>query len=131
MNSSKSLIDFMIDIACLVFSTNGKQDSPYDVNYTNHYVTLHKFEEDCGKIAKSNIPINKITQDRKNKSIVVDINSELDNDRANKIIDYCNSNDISISVGKSGSQRTKINNISISKNTKGVLEERKWKKEMK
>ena len=131
MNSSKSLIDFMIDIACLVFSKNGKQDSPYDVNYTNHYVTLHKFEEDCGKIAKSNIPINKITQDRKNKSIVVDINSELDNDRANKIIDYCNSNDISISVGKSGSQRTKINNISISKNTKGVLEERKWKKEMK
>jgi hypothetical protein len=123
VSSKKSLIDFMIDIANIVFSANGKQDDPYDINFTNNYVELHNFEENCGK---KYLPINKITQDKKNKSITVDINETVDKTSMEKIVNYCGTNNIDIAINKD-----KISNITISKNTKGVLEERKWKKPAK
>lgn len=126
MSFSKTLIDFMVDIATEVFSPNGKPDDPYDVNYTNHYVKLHNFEENCGSTMKKYLPINKITQDRKNKSITVDFNTDVDDKSMEKVREYCSSNNIELSTSKNT-----INNITISKNTKGVLEEREWKKQTK
>jgi hypothetical protein len=123
---SKTLIDFMVDIVNNVFTTNGKQDSPYDINYTNHYVELHNFEENCAKTTKKYLPINKIVQDKKNKSITVDINQSVDQKSRDRILDYCNENNIDITLNNDV-----ISNITISKNTKGVLEERKWKKTTK
>lgn len=125
MKFTKTLIDFMIDIANEVVSTNGKPDDPYDVNYTNHYVELHNFEENCGSTMKRYLPINKIIQDRKNKSIQVDINTDVDNKSMESLKAYCSANNIEVNASNN-----RINNIIISKNTKGVLEEREWKRKV-
>lgn len=126
MNFTKTLIDFMVDIATDVFSTNGKPDDPYDVNYTNHYVELHHFEENCGNTMKRYLPINKIIQDRKNKSITAKIDTDVDDKSMERVKSYCSENNIELSTSKN-----KINSITISKNTKGVLEEREWKKQIR
>ena len=69
--SGLSLIDFIIGIADVIVNQNGKPESPYDVNFTNHYVTLHNFEENCGNMTKD-FKINQIVQDKKTKTIDVE-----------------------------------------------------------
>jgi hypothetical protein len=126
MSTKTSLIDFLIDVAKNIFAPNGNQESPYDVNFTNHYVTLHDFEEHCNTDFDTHIPIERIIQDKKTKSINVEINSNIGKEKAELVKEYCDSNNIDYDINKG-----KIKNIIITKNTKGVLEERKWKKELK
>ena len=120
------LIDFMVDIASNIFSPNGKQEDPYDVNFTNHYVALHDFEEEYRNDINETMPINQIIQDKKTKTINVKINSNVNKEKAEQLKQYCNEHNIDYDISKG-----KIRNITITKNTKGVLEERKWKKEIK
>jgi hypothetical protein len=124
--SSLSLIDFLIDIASNIIAPNGKSESPYDVNFTNHYVALHDFEETYRNNIDEAMPINHIVQDKKTKTINVEINSNVNREKAEQIKQYCDDHNIEYNINKG-----KINNIIITKNTKGVLEERKWKKEIK
>lgn len=126
MATTDSLIDFLISIAKEVFSPTGKKESPYDVNYTNHYIELKKFEESCRTGSKKELPINKIVQDNRSKSINVSINTPVDKDQAAKVKEYCETNNIDCNI-----KQGKLVDITITKNTKGVLEERKWKKDVK
>ena len=124
--NSLSLIDFLVDIASNIISPNGKQEDPYDVNFTNHYVALHDFEENYRNNIIENMPINKIIQDKKTKTINVKIDSGVNKEKAEQIKQYCDEHNIDYDIS-----RGKIRDITITKNTKGVLEERKWKKEIK
>lgn len=120
--SGLSLIDFIIGIADVIVNQNGKPESPYDVNFTNHYVSLHNFEENCGNMTKD-FKINQIVQDKKTKTIDVELNSSVKHENLETIKNYCDSNNIDYDITKG-----KLKSIKITKNTKGVLEEREWKK---
>ena len=120
--SGLSLIDFIIGIADIIVNQNGKPESPYDVNFTNHYVTLHNFEENCRNMTKD-FKINQIVQDKKTKTIDVELNSSVKHENLETIKNYCDSNNIDYDISKG-----KLKSIKITKNTKGVLEEREWKK---
>ena len=123
MSKSLSLIDFIADIAEAVVSPSGKKESLYDINFTNHYTSLHTFEETCKNTIKQKMPIEQIVQDKKSKSINVKINTEIAKNKAEKVKAYCTSNNIDCDIS-----RGKLKSITITKNSKGVLEERKWKK---
>ena len=120
--SGLSLIDFIIGIADVIVNQNGKPESPYDVNFTKHYVTLHNFEENCGYMTKD-FKINQIVQDKKTKTIDVELNSSVKHENLETIKNYCDLNNIDYDISKG-----KLKSIKITKNTKGVLEEREWKK---
>lgn len=122
MNTGISLIDFIVNIAEEIVAPNGKQESPYDANFTNHYVALHDFEESCMQNINESIPIEQVIQDKKTKTINVKINTSFSKEKADQVKSYCDSHNIDYDI-----QKGKINNIIITKNTKGVLEERKWK----
>ncbi len=120
--SGLSLIDFIVSIADAIINPNGKQESPYDVNFTNHYIALHNFEESCGKMT-NDFKIDQIVQDKKSKQIDVELNSSIKRDEMEHIKEYCDTNNIDYNISKG-----KLKSITITKNTKGVLEEREWKK---
>lgn len=126
MSKSKSfsIIDFLVTIADMVTNSNGKEASPYDVNFTNHYNSLYNLEENCSGNGIKMDNITKITQDKRSKSVSVDFkNCSVNKDNAEKIKEYCDENNINCDI-----QRGQVKNITINKNTKGVLEERPWNK---
>ena len=121
---STSLLGFLIDLAAEVFAPNGKQEDLYDVNFSNHYKSLYDFKKECedeGVEAK----IDTVIQDRKSKSVQVKFKEPLNSKKSEQIMTYCDQNKIDYDINKG-----KIKSITINKQTKGVLEERKWKKEM-
>jgi hypothetical protein len=61
-------------------------------------------------------------QDKKNKSITATFSNNVDAKKAEKIKQYCKENDIDCNIS-----RGKLRSVTITKNTKGVLEDRKWK----
>ena len=124
--NSISLIDFIVDIASNIFSPNGKPESPYDVNFTNHYNSLYDFEENYRNTTNDTLNIDKVVQDKKTKTINIKINNNVGKEQAEQIKMYCDEHNIEYDISKG-----KLRDITITKNTKGVLEERKWKKEIK
>ena len=67
--------------------------------------------------------INQIVQDKKTKTIDVELNSSVKHENLETIKNYCDLNNIDYDISKG-----KLKSIKITKNTKGVLEEREWKK---
>lgn len=121
---STSLLGFLIDLAAEVFAPNGKQEDLYDVNFSNHYKSLYDFKKKC-EDEGVNANIDTVIQDRKSKSVQVKFKEPLNSKNTEQIMTYCDQNKIDYDINKN-----KINSITINKQTKGVLEERKWKKEM-
>ena len=121
-NDSLSLFDFLISLVTDVFSPSGKQEDLYDINFTGHYKTLYDLEENCRKNLDSTPSISKIVQDKRTKSLNVQFDSQKVGD---EFKDYCDQRNIGYNISHG-----KLKDITITKNTKGVLEERKWKKEL-
>lgn len=121
--SNFSLIDFIVGIAEEVISPNGTQEDPYDVNFTNHYIKLHEFEEGCKSTIKRKVPINGIIQDKKNKSLTINTDVQMDKQKSEKFKEYCDENKIDYTIS-----RGKLKSIEINKHTKGVADNREWKK---
>lgn len=119
-----SLLEFLIDIAISVFGSNGNQEDPYDINFTNHYKSLYDFKQECDDKGVD-LNIDKVIQDKRSKSIHVDFKDPLSSKQIDNITNYCAQNNIDCDIS-----RGKIKNITITRNSKGVLEERKWKKEI-
>jgi hypothetical protein len=122
MEGPISLFDFIVSLAESVFSPNGKQESPYDVNFTNHYTRLYDLEETCRNDFDQELNITQIEQDKKTKSINVRLNSSLNKKTEDRFKEYCNTHNVEYNISKG-----KLKDITITKNTKGVMEERKWK----
>lgn len=121
---SPSLLGFLIDLAQAVFGSNGNQEDLYDINFSNHYKSLYDFKQECDNEGVD-ANIEKVVQDRKTKSIRVDFKNSLNLKKNDQLIDYCDQNKIDYDISKG-----KIRNITITRNSNGVLEERKWKKGM-
>ena len=121
---SPSLLGFLIDLAQAVFGSNGNREDLYDINFSNHYKSLYDFKQEC-RNEGVDANIEKVVQDRKTKSIRVDFKNSLNLKKNDQLIDYCDQNKIDYDISKG-----KIRNITITRNSNGVLEERKWKKGM-
>lgn len=120
---SYSIIDFLIDISNMVTNPNGKEASPYDVNFTNHYNSLYNLEENYRDTGINVETIDKIVQDNRKKTITIDFkNNSITSNTTKEIQDYCNENNIDCDV-----KRGQVKAITINKKTKGVFEERSWK----
>ncbi len=118
-----SFFDFILDIVDLITNPSGKKEDPYDVNFANHYKTFYNFEEDCRNNVKIKPEIQHIVQDKKSKSVTATFtHNDVDAKKAEKIKQYCKENDIDCNIS-----RGKLRSVTITKNTKGVIEDRKWK----
>ena len=122
MNGSMSLFDFIVSLAESVISPTGKQETPYDINFTNHYTSLYNLEEVCRNEFCQELKIKEIEQDKKARTINVRLDSIINKKTEEKFKEYCTNNNIDCNISKG-----KIKDITITKNTKGVMEERKWK----
>lgn len=122
MNGPISLFDFIVSLAESVISPTGKQETPYDINFTNHYTSLYNLEETCRNEFGQELKIKEIEQDKKAKTINVRLDSTINKKTEEKFKEYCTNNNIDCNISKG-----KIKDITITKNTKGVMEERKWK----
>lgn len=122
MSGSMSLFDFIVSLAESVISPTGKQETPYDINFTNHYTSLYNLEEVCRNEFCQELKIKEIEQDKKTRSINVRVDSTINKKNEEKLKEYCTNNNIACNISKG-----KIKDITITKNTKGVMEERKWK----
>lgn len=121
-NKEFSFLDFILELVDIITNPNGKKEDPYDINFTNHYKSFYNFEEECRTKAKLKPKVQHIVQDKKNKTITATFSNEVDGTKAEKIKEYCKLNDIDCNIS-----RGKLKSITIAKNTKGVLEDRKWK----
>ncbi len=117
-----SFIDFILSLVDVITNPNGKKEDPYDVNFANHYKSFYDFEENCRNGTKIKPNVQHIVQDKKNKSITATFSNDVDAKKAEKIKQYCKENDIDCNIS-----RGKLRSVTITKNTKGVLEDRKWK----
>jgi len=117
-----SFFDFILSLVDVITSPNGKKEDPYDVNFANHYKSFYNFEEECRNDAKIKPSVQHIVQDKKSKSITATLSADVDAKKAEKIKQYCKDNDIDCNIS-----RGKLRSITITKNSKGVLEDRKWK----
>ena len=124
MKKSYSFFDFLTDIIDVVVNDNGKHSDPYNINFTNHYKTLYNIDEDLKKELNSDVKISEIVQNKKNKSLTIKVdNIKIDKTKKEEIRNMFNNKNIKCNLDKG-----KLNSFTITKNTKGVLEEREWQK---
>lgn len=124
MKKSYSFFDFLGDIINSVFTDSGKQSDPYNINFTNHYKTLYNVDEELKKEISPDIKISEIVQNKRNKSLTVKFdNAKIEKTKKDEIVSMFDSRNIQCNITKD-----KLNDIIITKNTKGVLEEREWQK---
>ena len=85
MNGSISLFDFIVSLADSVISSTGKQETPYDINFTNHYTSLYNLEEVCRNEFDQELKIKEIEQDKKAKTINVRLDSTINKKSVEKL----------------------------------------------
>ncbi len=120
-NSNFTFLDFITEIANACISNTGAETSPYDVEFANHYQSLYNFENE--NKAKNKVPeITKVIQNNKKKTIIAEF-KETSNLDVNKIKNYCDDHKLECDI-----QDGHLRSITINKNSKGVMEERKWEK---
>jgi len=120
-SSNFTFIDFITEVAKECILPNGTEASPYDVDFANHYQSLYNFEND--NKTKNKVPeITKVIQNTKKKSVTAEFkeSSVVDVD---KVKTYCNDHNLECEI-QDGCLKT----VTINKNSKGVVEERKWTK---
>lgn len=116
-----TFIDFITDIIKDCITNNGTEASPYDVEFANHYHTLYDFSND--NKTKNKVPqITKVIQNTKRKSVTAEFDKEPTLD-VDQIKDYCDTRNLDCCI-----QDGCLKSITINKKSKGVMEERKWKK---
>lgn len=119
-----SFFDFLNDILDNIVSDTGKQADPYNINFSNHYKTLYSVDEELKKEFNSDVKISEIVQNKKQKSLLVKINDiKIDKDKKDNIMSIFSDKNIECNINKD-----KLNSFTITKNSKGVLEEREWQK---
>lgn len=124
MKKSYSFFDFLGDIIDSIITDTGKPSDPYNINFTNHYKTLYNVDEELKKEINPNIKISEIIQNKRNKSLTVKIdNAKIEKNKKEEVISMFNSKNIECNI-----EKDKLNSFTITKNTKGVLEEREWQK---
>jgi hypothetical protein len=117
-----TFFDFITEIAKECISSNGTEASPYDVEFANHYQSLYDFEND-NKV-KNKVPeITKVIQNTKKKSVTAEF-GELSHIDTDKVIRYCDDKNLEYDIDENGC----LVSVTINKNSKGVMEERKWEK---
>ena len=119
--SNLTFIDFITEIAKECLSNTGTEASPYDVEFANHYQSLYDFE--TNNKARNKVPeITKVIQNNKKKSVIAEFkeSSTLDVD---KIKSYCDDHNLECDI-----RDGQLKSVTINKNSKGVMEERKWEK---
>lgn len=119
-NTSKfTFFDFITEIAKECLLPNGTEASPYDVDFANHYQSLYEFENE--NKTKNKVPeITKVIQNSKKKSITAEFKESANID-TDKIKTYCDDHNLECSI-----QDGCLKSVTINKNSKGVMEERKW-----
>lgn len=117
-----SFIDFLISIVDDVINPKQESVSPYDINFTNHYKALYNVEETLEKDYKTKVEIKNIVQDKKSKTITANSNITIDKSKKDEIKSFLDENNIDYKLTNG-----KIKNITIGKQSKGVIDERKWK----
>lgn len=117
-----SFIDFLISIVDDVINPKQESVSPYDINFTNHYKALYNVEETLEKDYKTKVEIKNIVQDKKSKTITANSNITIDKFKKDEIKSFLDENNIDYKLTNG-----KIKNITIGKQSKGVIDERKWK----
>lgn len=124
MKKSYSFFDFLADIVNSVFTDTGKSSDPYNINFTNHYKTLYDMDVELKKDINPDLKINEIIQNKKNKSLTIKVdNAKIEKTKKDEIISIFDTRNIQYDITKD-----KLNSFTITKNTKGVLEEREWQK---
>lgn len=119
--SNYTFFDFITEIAKECISHTGAEASPYDVEFANHYQSLYNFEND--NKAKNKVPeITKVIQNNKKKSVIAEF-KESSNFDVDKIKSYCDDHNLECDI-----QDGQLRSVTINKNSKGVVEERKWGK---
>ena len=121
---SFGLIDFLIGIAQECFFANGDTASPYDVNFTNHCNALYEFDKSA--IADGKTIPNKVTMDKKSKSVTAEFDMRLNKSKENAVKEYCPNNDIDYDI-----QEGRLKSVTIKKTTTNVTDDRCWDKEIK
>ena len=120
-----TFFDFLGDIVDVVINNNGKHDDPYNINFTNHYKTLYDVEQ---KLKEANndkeVKFNEIVQNKRDKSLTVSVSGmKIGKEVKESLTNMFEDKNISFDL-----QNGKLNSFTISKNSKGVLEEREWQK---
>lgn len=120
-----SFFDFLGDIVDIVINNNGKHDDPYNVNFTNHYKTLYDVEQKLKETCDNkDIKFNEIVQNKRDKSLTVSVSDvKVGKDIKDSLTNMFEDKNIEFNI-----QNGKLNSFTISKNSKGVLEEREWQK---
>lgn len=122
--SSFSFLDFIVKLASECFSAGGSATTPYDVKFTNHYNSLYDFENRFDRGAEN---LQKVYVDNKTKSIKACYDGmALSKEELNNVQEYCDSNNITVELKKN-----KLQSVTINKTSKGVIDDRNWKKELK
>ena len=120
-----TFFDFLGDIVDVVINNNGKHDDPYNINFTNHYKTLYDVEQ---KLKEANndkeVKFDEIVQNKRDKSLTVSVSGmKIGKEAKDSLTNMFEDKNISFDL-----QNGKLNSFTISKNSKGVLEEREWQK---
>lgn len=119
---SYSFFDFLGDIINSVISDTGKPTDPYNINFTNHYKTLYNVDEELKKEISSDIKISEIVQNKRQKSLTIKVDgAKIEKNKKDEIVSMFNSKNIECDINNN-----KLNSFTITKNSKGVLEEREW-----
>ena len=98
---------------------------PYNINFTNHYKTLYDVEQKLKEANNDNeVKFNEIVQNKRDKSLTVSVSGmKIGKEVKDSLTNMFEDKNISFDL-----QNGKLNSFTISKNSKGVLEEREWQK---
>lgn len=120
--SNLTFIDFITEIAKECLSNTGTEASPYDVEFANHYQSLYDFE--TNNKARNKVPeITKVIQNNKKKSVIAEFKESSSSFDIGKIKSYCDDHNLECDI-----RDGQLKSVTINKNSKGVMEERKWEK---
>lgn len=122
MTRKETFIDFLGEIIDCVVNTKGQKADPYDISLNNHYTSLYDTEKMLKK-EKIDIPVNKIIQDKKSRTITVETSMDISKDDKQILEDIFEERNIDYNISKG-----KLKSFTVEKKSKGVLEEREWKK---
>ncbi len=122
-NEKPSFIDFILGITenNLLKNQQGKtvyKDGVFDVNYTNHFKALYGIQQ------QTTCEVKEIVQNNRNKTITAEFDiRKTPAEEVNNIKKYCDERGIEFDNNK------QTCTVGINRKSKGVLEERDWKKQ--
>lgn len=116
-----SMIDFIVEIAKVCFTPKDISASPHDINFTNHYRLLYSVVDQYRHNTGEELNIGKVIQSKGDKTLLVESMKPADQKKLSFLIQVLNENGIDCVEKQNSLQWI------ISKNSIGIIDDRKWR----